>query len=52
VEVFVANARALLDGDAAVLFGIYMDQVVLEEDVLGALQNFINEFYEGTDVGE
>jgi len=48
VQVFVADAAALLSGDDATVFGFYIELVLVEEDPLATLLQFISETYTGT----
>jgi pimeloyl-ACP methyl ester carboxylesterase len=52
VEVFVAEAAALLDGSDGELFTVSIEFAFLEEDILEALQVQINDLYGDTEVGE
>ena len=47
VQVFIRDATALLGGDAAIEFPLYVNLALAEEDPLATLQAFIEETYSG-----
>ena len=47
VQAFIIDAKALLDSNAAAEFGFYMTLVLMEEDPLAVLPEFIAETYTG-----
>lgn len=47
VQAFIIDAKALLSGEALLVFPVYIDFLLIEEDPLATLQAFIEETYSG-----